>query len=460
MPDAPEGTAVPRPDREAAGPRRLPTVLLRSIALKFGIYAVNASTGILTARALNVSGRGALAAMILWPALVSGLTTVGLPSALVYRMRRAPEHGSELVGAAFLISVATGLIATVLGWHMVPLWLAQQPQEIVRGAQICLLATTIYSIGLVGRATWEAEGRFDQSNLIQLIPPLTTILLLVPLGLSGRLTPDTAAAAYVLASVPTTTWAVLSVVRVNRPTLQRWRERTQELLHFGSRSYGVDLCGVLALYVDQALVVGLLAPEAMGLYVVGLSVARVINAIQGSVALIEFPRMVGFDAVTLRVSIARSARLSALASAAFGLLILVAGSKLVTVVYGRSFEPTARALPLFICEVVLAGLAHVLLQGFMASNRPGVATLVQLTGLVLSVPVFLGLIPAWGLTGAAVALLISTSIRLLLTVAAYPLFLGVPIPRVWIGWSDVVDLAAYREAVWRSFTRFRLGEAK
>ena len=150
-------------------------------------------------------------------------------------------------------------------------------------------------MGLTARAAWEAEGRFDQSNLIQLIPPLVTVLGLVPLAMTGWLTPLTAAATYVLASVPTTVWAVFSVVRRNRPTLEHTGHCLRDLLHFGSRSYGVDLCGVLALYVDQALVVGLLKPEAMGLYVVGLNLARVVNAIQGSVALIAFPTLVGLE---------------------------------------------------------------------------------------------------------------------------------------------------------------------
>ncbi|MGC4083746.1 MAG: glycosyltransferase [Vicinamibacterales bacterium] len=303
------------------------------------------------------------------------------------------------------------------------------------------------------------KGASIESNLIQLIPPLLTVAGLVPLALLGWLTPRTAAAAYVLASVPTTVWAAASVVRRNRPTLQRIGVRLNELLHFGARSYGVDLCGILALYVDQALVVGLLQPEAMGLYVVGLNLARVINAVQGSVALIAFPTMVGLAPNDVRTAIARSARLSALVSAAMGLVVIAAGGVLITTLYGQGFAPTARILPLFVAEVVLAGVAQVLLQGFMASNRPGVATLVQMSGLLLSVPIFVPLISFYGVTGAAVALVISTSIRLALTVAAYPLFLGLPIPRIWIGWSDVVDLAAYIGTVRELFPRFTQGRS-
>ena len=52
----------------------------------------------------------------------------------------------------------------------------------------------------------------------------------------------------------------------------------RQLFAYGIRSYGIDLCGTMALYVDQALVVRLLEPGMMGTYVVALSLSRMLNA--------------------------------------------------------------------------------------------------------------------------------------------------------------------------------------
>jgi hypothetical protein len=46
------------------------------------------------------------------------------------------------------------------------------------------------------------------------------------------------------------------------------------------------------------------------------------------------------------------------------------------------------------------------------------------------------------------------------TIAAYPVFLRVPMPRVWIDRSDIVDLAGYRDALRQSFTRVLAGATK
>jgi O-antigen/teichoic acid export membrane protein len=444
----------------AAAARALPVMLLQSIVLKFGVVFLNALTGIVTARTLNPTGRGELAALVLWPVLLAGVTTFGLPSALIYHMRRTPERTPALVGTALMMAVATGLVGTLVGWPLVPLWLHQHPASIATAAQYCLLATVVTSISLAGRAAWEARGRFDLSNRSQLVAPVVILAALIPQAWMGVLTSRSAGATYVLAGVPVMVWILASLYRSCRPTWRGAADAWRSLTHFGVRSYGVDLCGMLAVYVDQALVVGLLNPAAMGVYVVALSLSRVINAVHASVAMVIFPRTVGLDTLDLAAAIARSARLGALVTGALGLGVVAVGPMLVRLVYGEAYTAAGHLLPLLVCEVVLAGIVWVLLQGFMAAGRPGVATLVQVGGLALSLPIFLVLVPAFGPMGAAAALLASTAARLVLALIGYRLCLDVATPRVWVGWSDLADLASYRSALFNSFARLRPGAAK
>jgi O-antigen/teichoic acid export membrane protein len=435
-------------------------VLIRSIAARFALFGLNGLTGVITARALDPAGRGQLAAMIIWPVLLAALTTLGLPGALIYHVRRNGDRASALIGCALAASAGTGLIATALGWYLVPRWLQAQPAHVVRAAQLCVLTTTVSSLTMTARAAWEASGHFGRSNKSQLIAPLSIIAALIPQAAFGVLTPRSAAATYVLAGLPVVIWSLVSVTMTYRPTLRGARDLWGQLLHFGCRSYGFDLFGVLSFYLDQALVVGLLAPESMGMYVVALSLSRVVNAVQSSVATIVFPSVVGLARGDLRAAVSRSARLSTVVSGAIGLVLIWLGGGLVTWLYGGSYEAAGRILPILVCEVILAGVAYVLLQGFLASGRPGVATLVQIAGLAFSIPLFLVLVPLYGAAGAAIALLSSTAIRLVLTIAAYPAFLDVPIPHVWIGPADIFDLATYRFALINSLTRVRTGETK
>ena len=64
----------------------------------------------------------------------------------------------------------------------------------------------------------------------------------------------------------------------------------------------------------------------------------------------------------------------------------------------------------------------------MAVGRPGVVSMLQGLGLGLSFPLMSFLIPRYGLIGAGVALLCSTSIRLIFILSCYPMMLKIRPP--------------------------------
>lgn len=422
-------------------PRKASTAtVVQTIASRFTIIGLNAATGILTARLLAPEGRGELAAMSIWPALVAGLTTLGLPTALIYHGRRDPARLGELTVSALTLAAIGGLIGTAIAWAVIPIWLQQHPPAIIMAARFCLFATVINSMTLVGRAAWEARGDFRSSNLTQVAAPAMTIVGLVGLAATGHLTSVTAAITYVGVSLPVLVWMLAGLrpdhVLAGRETTAAWRE----LAHYGARSYGVDLFGVLSVYLDQALVVGMLTPVAMGIYAVATSLARIVSAVHVGTATLMLPTVVGYSTDALTATIARSARLAAVFTAAIGLVIVVAGPLLVERLYGRAYASAGPLLPILVLAMIVGGTTYVLMQGLLAAGRPGIVTLTQFVGLALGTPFFFILIPSSGSQGAAIALLASATIRLALVMACYPLALRAPLPRIWLNRKDVPEL--------------------
>lgn len=445
----------------AATPRRSATTMLTSMTFRVGTIALNAATGIVTARALSPEGRGELASMVIWPMLFAGLTTFGLPSALVYHMRRESRDEPALVGWALLLSLCGSIVGTAIGWWLIPIWLAHHPPDVIRASQLCLLTTALCSLTLTGRAAWEARGHFTWSTLSQLVTPFVVLLGLGGLIWLRALEPTTAAAVYVLAGLPSLVWILVSLAMLSRPSLSGGRAVWGRLSHYGVRSYGVDLCGILAIYLDQALVVGLLSAASMGIYAVALSLSRVIGAVHATVAMIVFPKAVGLAPDAMVDAIGRSARIGTLVAGGAGVAVLAAGPTLLLWLYGAPYEPAVHILPILVVEAIVAGLAQVLLQGFLAAGRPGVATMVLALGLAGSVPLFLVLVPAFGVTGASLALLGGSTLRVLLTLASYRWVLRRRMPSVRIGGADFVELARYGSGVVSSVTRLRAaGEVK
>jgi len=64
----------------------------------------------------------------------------------------------------------------------------------------------------------------------------------------------------------------------------------------------------------------------------------------------------------------------------------------------------------------------------MALGRPGYVTFLQSSGLVLSIPLLLLLVPRWGVLGASLALLTAAIIRLAFAICSFPFVLKQPAP--------------------------------
>jgi O-antigen/teichoic acid export membrane protein len=391
--------------------------------------------------------------MILWPLFVANVTTLGVPSSLIYYLRHRPEARERLVANGFLMATVMGVAAAGLAAFVLPWWLHQYSPSIIHAAEWFLVTVPICSSTLAGRAILEASDEFSSSNAIQTLTPFATLVGLLAFLAVHQLSPFTAAIAYIAASIPTFWLMIRRVRRVAvggfhcNPSLMR------VMMGYGIRSYGIDLLGTLALQLDQVLVVSMLSPSAMGSYVVVLSLSRMLNLFQNSVVMVLFPKAAGRSAREVVELTGRSARVSGVITALCGIFVCVAGPTLLRILYGKEYVAAAAALRILVLEVVLSGATFVLAQAFMALGRPGIVTILQAIGLSLSVPLMLFLIPRYGIYGAAVSLLASTIARLIFIYCGYWFALKIAPPRLlpdgddaMLLWNTALSLRPQRAA--------------
>ena len=381
-----------------------------TIVSRIGMQGLNAITGVLTARLLLPTGRGQLAAITLWSSFLAGLTTFGLPSSLIYYIRSRPRQANDLLTNALVMSTLLSIVATLVGVFFMPTWLHQYPLWAIRAAQWFLIITPLCSTSLVIRGAIEASGGFSASNASQLLNPTVTLIVLLALFALHRLNVLTASSAYIFAALPVfllLAWRARPLFHLTRPSFAT----SKLLLSYGVRSYGIDLLGTLSLQVDQVLVVSFLRPADLGVYVVMLSLSRMLNVFQNSVVMVLFPKAAGRTQETAIQLTGRAARVSLLLTGSCALVVGVLGPYLLRFFYGVEYASSIASLRLLLVEVTLSGATFVLAQAFMALGRPGVVTFLQAVGLSLSVPLMLLLIPRLGIRGAAISLLVSTCAR-------------------------------------------------
>jgi O-antigen/teichoic acid export membrane protein len=423
----------------------------QSVGAKVVIIGISAATGVITARALLPTGRGELAAMILWPVFLANVSTFGLPSALTFQMKSDPKRSSELLGAAFLLAILSSAIVMVLGFSFMHSWIPQYPPKVILYAQVFVAAIPLTSLLNVGRSAFIARGDFGVVNGLLVCAPALTLALLLMLLLAHLLTPYTAAITYVPVGVVPVVWMAWRLWHLLKPSLKSLGNSARLLFSYGIRSYGIDLCGTMALYVDQVIVVRFLMPDRMGIYVVALSASRLLNVFHQSVVMVLFPKAVGQTPEAVRKMTSRAMRMSTMLTASGGLGIAIFGSQVLSLLYGSEYRGAALLLRILVAEVILTGATLVLSQAFMALSRPGIVTALQVTGLLLVVPLMFILVPRYGIVGAGIALLLSTTARFVFVLLSFPLFLRMPIPRVLPEHDDLVYIS---QAVSRKIALF------
>lgn len=401
---------------------------VRTLLANVFILALNVGTGVITARALGPGGRGEQAAMVLWPQFVAYTLTLGLPTALLYNLKRHPDDRPQLFFVALVLGSAMGLLATLAGLMVIPLWLDNYSPEVVRFAQWLMLLSPVFLLVLIFTYALQAREEFGRYNLARYLHPLVTLIALVLLAASGNLTPFTATLSYVLPPVPIFLWLLVRLWRLWRPVWKDLGAAYRRMTSYGLRSYGVELLGPTTSQLDQVLAVGLLDPALMGLYVVALSLSRMLNAFQAAVVAVLFPRATGRSVGEVVEVSGRAARVSTAATTVSAAALALLGPWVLSLVYGQEFIDAVPVFRIMLLEVVLGGTAWVLAQTYMALDRPGVVSTMQAAGVGLSAVLMLVLVPRHGLEGAGVALLVATTARLVFVIASFPLILKVRMP--------------------------------
>jgi len=419
------------------GPARGGRAAILVIGLRSMALAVNILTGLVSAALLGATGRGVLAALLTGPAFLAGVGSMGLHSALIYRMKEEPDAARNYFGNALILALGLGVIAMGIGWAVAPIWLHRYDPATIWLGRVLLLAVPLTMATWTMTGAAEAQGWFTFANGTLYLQNCTVLLLLGVLALTRHITPASAAIAYVAPTVPVFCYFLIRMLRRVRPDLRPDLKRSIRLLQYGIRLYGVDLLNTFLQYSDQVIVVALLPAHLVGAYVVAQSVARLPNVFSAGVSAVLFPSVAARSQVHVMEKVAMSFRLVTLVSACAALALGIAGPTLLMLVYGVNFAPAIAPLRILLAATILSNGTAILYQAYAASGRPGFVTLCEGTGLMIGLPLMALLAREYGAMGVAIAVLMSATLRAAAAAAGLRLVLHASWPRLW---PDVADL--------------------
>jgi enterobacterial common antigen flippase len=406
------------------------SVVVQTVATQVIAVGLTMVSGVVTARLLGPEGRGVFAAVTLWPQFFVAVTFLGMPSAMIYHIRKSRDQAGTIFSASLLVAALYTVLAVAAGFLLVPATMRNYPAEALTLSYVAILATGGYLFLVLLRQLFVALGLVAAFNVSVCLAPLVYLLGLLATHATGTLTVASSTAWLIGSVAVTATWMCWHVRTVCRPRATAFTAWLRALLAYSTRSAAGDLMIGLAIYSDRLILVFMVSPSELGFYAVAYSLSRTILTLEIAFNSVVFPKMIDRPRAQVKELHDHAFRFIGYTALAIMVVMVVIGPTVIAAFYGSSFRVSALILDVLVLEAGLICVSTVAARLFYALGLPGYASLAQVARFVATLVGLTFLVPAFGALGAAVAMLLGESTRLLVLLWGLPHRLGLPLPRL------------------------------
>jgi O-antigen/teichoic acid export membrane protein len=220
------------------------------------------------------------------------------------------------------------------------------------------------------------------------------------------------------------------------------------MVGYGMKVYGGSLVNYTYLRLDTFLLNAFAGTAPVGQYSMAVNLNEKLWLIDSSVAQATLPEVISKERVEAADLVALTSRTLLFVGGVMALLLAIVTPVLIPLMYGDAFRPAIVPLWLLLPGTVLYTGGRVLSQYFSGQlGRPGITSAIAAGGAVLSVVMYLLLIPRFRAEGAAFASSVVYAGVFLTLLWLFVKKTGIPVRRV------VLPLRTDTEIYVRMFTR-------
>ena len=380
-------------------------LIFRTLITTFVLTGSGLINSILLSRWLGPEGRGEVAAAVLWPTLLTYLSSMGLITAIMYFAARPESRPQAIFANALWLGLVQSALATLLGFVALPGLLNSQLPAVVTASRIYLLVIPLSLLTQYGTSILQGRMRIAAFNWLRLIVPVGYLTGTIILLLAGRLTLMNIILLLLLCNALTmvATWAALSRLDIH-PRFGVDIGLTRQLLKYGGKIQVGGITGMANMSLDQVLMAAWLPSNYLGLYVVAVNGASLAQIFSQAVQLVLTPSITQKESLAERAAVLQSAFHSywlgsLLITAAIAVLLPAA----IPVVFGASFRGAIWPAEVLLLGSFFIGAKEVLGGGAQALGNPWLGSKAQVIALVVTVTLLYLLLPRLGIMGAAIA---------------------------------------------------------
>jgi O-antigen/teichoic acid export membrane protein len=339
--------------------------------------------------------------MAILAALGQQLATLSLGEAAIYEISRGRlDVRQALKAVSALAYPLTAAVSVALAAVVVATLEDTSATEVGLAALLVPAgASQLLMTGLLN-----ARERFSDTSfalgISSVVTTIGTLLFVAALGLG------VAGALLALVLGPTAGSVLLAVQlhRLNLLALPTWNTPLiQRLVKFGASMQGSALFITIASRVDTLMVYWLANAAAAGNYSVALTLAGLAGIAPVSLSQVMFPRIAAVNAAAARSLIAKQCRVTALLATTVALVVGVVALFGLTLIFGEAFAPAVAPTLWLLPSAIVANLQWALGRASAARGQPTVLLVSYGVNAVTMLLLDVILIPALGISGAAIA---------------------------------------------------------
>ncbi len=373
--------------------------------------AVLIVSGVLAARILGVQDRGYLALLVLFPAVLAQIGSLGLPLAATFELSRDRSRWAEVLRTLLrpMVLQDVSLVLLHAGILLAVFW--NDPHAVKVSALLSLAAVPAILGQSYGTAILQGQQRFLAFNVLRALPATSYAVAVLAIFAVGGGNLEWVVVGWIVASLVSAAVTLFVAFRpIRLREAHRSPERLRSMLRFGIKGLLGWTSPVETFRLDQAVVGLFLTPAALGLYVVGLAFANLPRFIAQSVGYIAYPRIAGRRGDEAWKELWQFFWLASGAAALVVLALELGVSWLVPVFFGDEFSGAVPLTRILLIGALFLSARRVLTDGAQGLGRPGLGTIAEVSSWVFLLPALGIFTPLWNARGVALALTVSAAL--------------------------------------------------
>jgi O-antigen/teichoic acid export membrane protein len=377
-------------------------------------FIIGIGYSVILARILGPEGKGIYSLAILVPTLIISFLNMSISTSTVYFIGKGDHALEKLFGNNIVLAGLLGGIGMLSAAGVVVLFQSTFLKEVP--LQYLFLATCIipfsFAFNYLSSILWGLQ-KFVKYNLIIVLRSLFFLFLVAIALISLKKGVFGALSAEIISFILVVILVTLLLGRTIKPSLTLDKEYMKNLWSYGTKVHIGNILAFLNYRLDMFLINFFLNPLAVGYYSIAVAIAEKLALLSESASIVLFPRVTSETDEEQRKKftpiVARNTFFITLIGA---IIIYFVSNKILLLLFSDLYLKSVMSLQILLPGIVASAACRVLANDIAARGKPLHNSCLALVTVIVNLVLNILWIPVYGIEGAALASMISYSIRL------------------------------------------------